>query len=78
MVTANANMVVRESLLMGPSCPPLGCMCGVARSIRKRKANPPNNANVTGPISPISRAGMIKDQTAAATITPEAKPSNAF
>ena len=33
---------------------------------------------VTFTMLPISIAGIISDQTAAATITPEAKPSNVF
>ena len=82
MVTARASIVVRDSLLFGPSGPPIGWMCGVTWSIRRRKANPVSRPTVTGTTAilpdPISRAGMIRDQTEAATMTPDAKPSRVF
>ena len=80
MVTARASMVVRDSLLLGPSGPPERCRCGVIRSISNRNAKPPSRPIVAGHTLPgvISIEGISSDHTEAATITPDAKPRRAF
>ena len=85
MVTASANIAVRESLLRGPS----GVLVpmwrwGVSSSMNSRNAIPnrkPTAAGATahGPaLASMSIAGISSDHTEAATITPEAKPNNVF
>ena len=50
--------------------------------MRSRNANPASRPMVTGTIEallePISMAGIMSDQTDAATMTPDAKPRRAF
>ena len=83
MVTASASIDVRDRWLCGPSgLPSPGCRCGMSSSIRNRNPIPASTPNAAGmtdamPSPPaISMLGMSKDHTAAATITPEAKPSS--
>ena len=85
MVTASANIAVLERCERGPSglSAPI-CRCGVSSSIISRNPIPNRNPTAAGmtdhrPLSaPISIAGISSDHTDAATITPEAKPSNDF
>ena len=85
IVTARASIAVFdrcERIPSGLSVPI--CRCGVSSSISKRKPIPNRNPIAAGitahlPLSAsISIAGISSDQTDAATITPEANPSNAF
>ena len=85
MVTAKANIAVRDSLERGPSgwLLPM-CKWGVTSSISNKKPIPNRKPTAAGNTdhapfpSSISMAGMSSDQTEAATITPDAKPSKDF
>ena len=85
IVTARASIAVFdrcERIPSGLSVPI--CRCGVSSSISKRKPIPNRKPTAAGitlhlPLSvSISIAGISSDHTDAATITPDAKPSNVF
>ena len=82
-VTASTIMVVRASLLFGPSaCSLPRCRCGIRWSSASKNKTPnqkPKNAgtNESFPIAAdCSIAGIRRLQMEAATITPAAKPAN--
>ena len=84
-VTASTSMVSRLKLLWGPSAFSLPrCRWGTSWSISSRKAMPSRKPTAAGRKASRPRwadwsmAGMSRDHTAAATITPEAKPKRAF
>ena len=85
MVTARASIAVFERCDLMPSgfSVPIW-RCGVSSSISSRKPMPNRKPMAAGttdhlPLSAsISIAGMSKDHTEAATITPEAKPNSDF
>ena len=84
-VTASTIIVVRASLLLGPSaCLAFRCRCGIAWSSKSRNKTPAQkpikagrNAQTPMPAD-CSIAGISRLQTDAATITPAAKPLRAF
>jgi len=85
IVTASRSFTFLPSPDEGPSwLPPTACMCGMNVSRSNRKKMPSRNPMEVGSqggipaLSEISIAGISKDQTDAATITPEAKPKRSF
>ena len=84
-VTANTSMAERPSVVCGPSgLSESMCRCGMISSSKSRKPMPSRKPAAAGshsipPCAAVSSiAGMSSDQTDAAIITPEAKPSRAF
>ena len=84
-VTARTSIVVFFREVFGPSasCVPR-CRCGITRSITSKNAMPKSmpvaaGTNANRPIpAAISIDGIKSDQTDAATMTPDAKPSSPF
>ena len=84
-VTARINMVVFLKEHLGPSAfSTPRCRWGTRRSMRSKKPIPSIKPTAAGtkasfPIPPdMSMAGISRDHTEAATITPEANPSRHF
>ena len=84
-VTARQSMVVFFSFDFTPSgFSELTCRCGIIESRSRRNKNPSARPTAAGTKAnfPIdcdsSIAGIKSDQTEAATITPDAKPSSVF